>query len=194
MRLRMRIEWLKIFPKMQKNEKIRKLTKFTSEAIPGQLVLHMCLPAIRSRPKFWPFLCLKAVWSKMALCDFWKLCFSSESAVLRKHIFRTVNSFLCWSWFSMGKKGTVRFSFSLASYRGKELHFENQFGLCHRHLKNREHSFLTIAVLRHFWNSMQWWSCCLRCPCLKIPIADVFRSARPPTMNRKRLIKRKCKK
>ena len=41
--------------KMTKNENFQKCTKLTSESISGELVLHICLPAIRSRPKFCPF-------------------------------------------------------------------------------------------------------------------------------------------
>ena len=35
-------------PKMTKNDKFSKVAKFTSEAISGQLVLHICLPATKN--------------------------------------------------------------------------------------------------------------------------------------------------
>ena len=44
---------------VKKWQKKLKVTNFTSEAIFGQLVLHICLPAIRSRQKLRPFLRLR---------------------------------------------------------------------------------------------------------------------------------------
>ena len=55
---------------MQKIDKNEKVTKWTSETIFGQLILHICLPAIRSRQKLRPFLRLKPFQSKTTFCVF----------------------------------------------------------------------------------------------------------------------------
>ena len=57
--------------KMSKIDKIQKLTKLTSETIFVQLILHICLPAVRSRQKLRPSLRLKWFWLKTTFSNFW---------------------------------------------------------------------------------------------------------------------------